>query len=107
MSRMKDYICSSLVYNNNLSRLLCLSRLQNQQGQLLLLAIMSGDHLLVSYISHVLHAEEILSTSLKLNQHILKCLNIKHMIQMHWRIKSSSREMKEEVIKFKIINTFY
>ena len=80
MSRMKNYICSSLVYNNNLSLLVCLSRLQHQLGQLLLEANMSRDLLLVLHISHALHAEEILSTSLSLNQHILKCLNIKHMI---------------------------
>jgi hypothetical protein len=80
MSRMRDYICSTLVYNNNPSSPVCLSRPQDQLGQLLLEASMRGDLLVVSYISHALHAEEILSTSLKLNKCILKCLNIKRMI---------------------------
>ena len=54
---------------------MCPAHIQPRWRQLLLEANMRGYLLLVSYISRSLHAEEILSTSLKFNQHILKSLN--------------------------------
>lgn len=74
MAIIRYYICTSQVSSNYLTSLFYLNNLKHPRGQLLSEAKIKEDLFLEFNISHAVHGEEILSTSLKLNQHILKIL---------------------------------